>query len=81
VPAPVDDDRRLEIRIVAAALPTLSPEDQQILRIQGADEPSSDELAAVLGVSVRAARTRLSRARKRLHDACEQRFAAEEMTW
>jgi RNA polymerase sigma-70 factor (ECF subfamily) len=80
VSASVDDDRRLEIKIVAAALPTLSPDDQQILRIQGADEPSSDELAALLGVSVRAARTRLSRARKRLHDACEKRLVNEEMT-
>ena len=79
--APVDDDRRLEIKIVAAMLPTLSPDDQRILRIQGADEPSSDELAKILGISVRAARTRLSRARRRLHEACEQRLASEERTW
>jgi RNA polymerase sigma-70 factor (ECF subfamily) len=79
--ASVDDDRRLEVKIVAAGLETLSIEDQQILRIQGADEPSSEELAAMLGVSVRAARTRLSRARKRLHDACAKQLANEEMTW
>lgn len=78
--APVDDDRRLEVKIVAAALPSLSPEDQEILRIQGADEPTSEELAAMLGVSVRAARTRLSRARQRLHDACERLLPNEELT-
>jgi RNA polymerase sigma-70 factor (ECF subfamily) len=77
---PVDDDRRLEAKIVAEALATLSYDDQHILRLQGAEEPSSDELAATLGISVRAARTRLSRARQRLHDACEQRFISGEAT-
>jgi RNA polymerase sigma-70 factor (ECF subfamily) len=76
--APVDDDRRLHAKIVAAGLSTLSPEDQYILRIQGADEPSSKELADILGISIRATRTRLSRARQRLHDACEQLLAIEE---
>jgi DNA-directed RNA polymerase specialized sigma24 family protein len=35
--APVDDDRRLEAKIVAAALATLSPDDQYLLRLQGAE--------------------------------------------
>ena len=38
--APVDDDRRLEVKIVVAALGTLSPDDQRLLRLQGAEEPS-----------------------------------------
>ena len=76
--APVDDDWRLQAKIVADALTTLSQDDQYILRLQGADEPSSDELATILGVSVRAARTRLSRARQRLHDACERLYASGE---
>ena len=45
--APVDDDRRLEVKIVVAALGTLSYDDQSLLRLQGAEEPSSDELAAI----------------------------------
>jgi RNA polymerase sigma-70 factor (ECF subfamily) len=77
--APVDDDRRLQAKIVAAALQTLSRDDQSILRIQGAEEPSSTELASILGISVRATRTRLSRARRRLHLACEQLLATEEV--
>ena len=76
--ASVDDDWRLQAKIVAEALAMLSHDDQYILRLQGADEPSSDELATILGVSVRAARTRLSRARQRLHDACEQLYASGE---
>jgi RNA polymerase sigma-70 factor, ECF subfamily len=76
--ASVDDDRRLEVKVVAAALSTLSRADQYILRLQASEEPTSDELAMALGVSVRAARTRLSRARTRLHDACERLFAREE---
>lgn len=78
--APVDDDRRLEAKVVAAALTTLSVDDQYILRLQGAEEPDSDELAAILGVSAGAARTRLSRARQRLHDACEELFQSGEAT-
>jgi RNA polymerase sigma factor (sigma-70 family) len=70
--APVDDDRRLEAKVVAAGLGSLSLDDQSLLRLQAAEEPSSDELAAILGISPQAARTRLSRARQRLHDACEQ---------
>ena len=74
----VDDDWRLQAKIVAEGLAMLSHDDQHILRLQGADEPSSDELATILGVSVRAARTRLSRARQRLHDACEQLYTSGE---
>jgi RNA polymerase sigma factor (sigma-70 family) len=77
--AAVDDDRRLEAKIVFAGLATLSAADQALIRMQAAEEPTSEELAAILGISVQAARTRLSRARQRLHDVCEQLLADGEV--
>ncbi len=72
-----DDDRRLELRIALQALETLAAEDQAVLRMQLLEDPSSDDLARVLGVSVGAARNRLSRARQRLDDACKRVLATE----
>lgn len=76
--AAVDDDRRLEAQVVLAALRSLPRDDQVLLRIQAVEEPSSEELAEILGTSVGAARTRLSRARRRLESACAQLLAESE---
>lgn len=77
--AAVDDDRRLEAKVVAVGLASLSVDDQSLLRLQAAEEPTSEELASILGISAQAARTRLSRARQRLHDVCEQLLAEGEV--
>jgi RNA polymerase sigma-70 factor (ECF subfamily) len=70
--AAVDDESRLEAEIVITALAHLSVDDRDLLRLQAVDGPSSEELASILGISPAAARTRLSRARQRLHDECER---------
>jgi RNA polymerase sigma factor (sigma-70 family) len=68
----VDDSFRLEAHVVAVGLSQLSADDRALLRLQALEGPSTEELAAILGTSPEAARTRLSRARQRLHDACER---------
>lgn len=50
------------------ALGGLSPDDQEVLLLAGWDGLDSAGIATVLGCSVAAARTRLSRARRRLAD-------------
>ncbi len=62
----LDDDRRAVRRTAGG----LSVEDQEVLALRAADEPfSREEMADILGLSVIALRTRLSRALDRLHDA------------
>lgn len=51
---------------VRAALATLRPLDQEVLRLDAWEELDSADLAYVLGCSVPAARVRLHRARRRL---------------
>ena len=48
------------------AISQLSADDQEVLLLAGWDGLDSSGIAAVLGCSVAAARTRLSRARRRL---------------
>lgn len=50
------------------AMQRLGPDDQEVLLLAGWDGLDSSGLATVLGCSVAAARTRLSRARRRLAD-------------
>lgn len=50
------------------AISGLSPDEQEVLLLAGWDGLNSSEIATVLGCSVAAARTRLSRARRRLAD-------------
>lgn len=68
----VDDESRLEAHVVALGLSQLSADDRDLLRLQACEDPSTEELAEILGISPAAARTRLSRARQRLQDACER---------
>ncbi len=50
------------------AIRSLNPDDQEVLLLAGWDGLDSSGIATVLGCSVAAARTRLSRARRRLAD-------------
>jgi RNA polymerase sigma-70 factor (ECF subfamily) len=55
-----------------AALERLGPEDREVLRLSAWEELSPSEVAAVLGISAVAARSRLHRARRRLRRALER---------
>lgn len=54
---------------VLAALGTLSPQDQELLRLDAWDELTGAQVGQVLGISAAAARQRLARARSRLRAA------------
>ncbi len=53
---------------VVAALAALSSDDVELVTLIGWDELTPSEAAAVLGITAQAARTRLSRARRRLEE-------------
>jgi RNA polymerase sigma-70 factor (ECF subfamily) len=57
---------------VSAALAELGPEDREILRLSGWEDLTPSEIAAVLGISQIAARSRLHRARHRLRAALQR---------
>jgi RNA polymerase sigma factor (sigma-70 family) len=57
---------------VLAALECIGPEDREVLRLSAWEELSPSEVAAVLGISAVAARSRLHRARRRLRRALER---------
>lgn len=56
---------------IRTALAGLGTEDREILRLSGWEELAPNEIAAVLGISQIAARSRLHRARRRLRSALE----------
>ena len=58
--------RHHEHEALLAALATLRPEDQEIRRLRTWEELSSAEIAEVMGLTIRAVDTRLSRARRKL---------------
>ncbi len=66
VPAPGGDPGGLEPGVLRAALASLSERDQEVLRLVAWDGLTPAELAAALGCTPVAARTRLHRARSRL---------------
>jgi RNA polymerase sigma factor (sigma-70 family) len=63
---------------VLGALSQLGPEDQEILRLHGWEELTPGEIAAVLGISGVAARSRLHRARRRLRAALQREPGLED---
>jgi RNA polymerase sigma factor (sigma-70 family) len=67
-----------EVQLVLAALDTLSPADQDVLRMCAFEELSNDELGQILGITVNAAKVRLSRARARLRDAVSRLSREDE---
>lgn len=66
VPDPADDGPDPEL---AAALASLTEDDQELLRLWAWERLEPREIAPVLGITVNAATLRLSRARGRLGDA------------
>lgn len=63
--------RRAEDRMILEALASLSPGDQEILRLKAWEELSSAEIGSVLGISSAAVDMRLTRAKRRLRRALE----------
>jgi RNA polymerase sigma factor (sigma-70 family) len=63
-----DDDHK-DLR---DALLSLSSDDRELLMLEAWEELNSEQIGTVLGCSAGAARTRLHRARRRLHDALER---------
>lgn len=66
-------DRRGAMDGVLAALSTLPPTDQEVLRLAAWEGLAARDIAGVLGCSTNAAALRLSRARARLRAAMTER--------
>ncbi|HEX2153742.1 MAG TPA: sigma-70 family RNA polymerase sigma factor [Acidimicrobiia bacterium] len=61
--------RRAEERLLLQALSTLSPADQELLRLRAWEELSSAEIGVALDISASAVDMRLTRAKRRLQKA------------
>ena len=72
--------RHHEHEALLAALATLRPEDQEILRLKTWEELSSAEIAEVMGLTIRAVDTRLSRARQKLAHRVERSRSTPKAT-
>lgn len=71
-PLPEPDDELAERRLVVrAALRELAPRDRELVLLKFVGRLSGAELARVIGTSETNAATRLSRALKRLREACD----------
>ena len=69
---PADEIDRSDVEPVMAALSTLKPDDQEVLRLVAWEELSHADAAVVLGCSVNAVAIRVHRARERLEEAIRQ---------
>jgi RNA polymerase sigma-70 factor (ECF subfamily) len=58
--------RNMEEREALVALARLRPEDQEIIRLRTWEELPNEQIASILGLSVRAVESRLTRARRKL---------------
>jgi RNA polymerase sigma factor (sigma-70 family) len=70
-------EQKSRVELVNRALQLVSAEDAQVLTLYYKGEQSIDEIAAVLGIEPNAAKVRLHRARTRLRDKMQTRFAHE----
>lgn len=71
---------RSEHEEVLAALATLRPHDQELLRLHAWEELSREEIAQVLGVSIGAVDMRLHRAIRRMRSALDSRGFTDHAT-
>ena len=65
--------RHIEYAEVAAALNSLNPADQEVIRLRAWEELTAPQIAVVLGCSLAAAEKRVTRASQRLAKAVERR--------
>lgn len=65
--------RHVEYAEIAAALASLNPADQEVIRLRAWEELTAPQIAVVLGCSVAAAEKRVTRASQRLTKAVERR--------
>lgn len=72
LPPVLADPPELQGPDALAALERLGSDDREVLRLSAWEELSPSEVAAVLGISAVAARSRLHRARRRLRRALER---------
>jgi RNA polymerase sigma-70 factor (ECF subfamily) len=61
----------MEEREALQALARLRPEDQEIIRLRTWEELPNEQIASILGLSVRAVESRLTRARRKLERILE----------
>ena len=63
--------RNMDEREALEALARLRPEDQEIIRLRTWEELSNEQIASILGLSVQAVESRLTRARRKLERMLE----------
>ena len=70
-------EQKSKVNMVNEAISMLNPDDAQVLTLFYKAEQSLEETAQVLGIEVNAAKVRLHRARTRLKQKMEDKFAEE----
>jgi len=72
-------DREQVVAAVADALAALGPDDRALLVLRDIDGRSGDEVAACLGISLAAQKSRLHRARLAVREHVSRRLAGDEV--